>query len=655
QKYGNLEGIYDHLGEITAKRPREALSANHDQAFLSRDLAIIRRDVPLDVNLDAWRVNDYDPEPVKQLLRELEMRSLIERLPESIRRDDRSNDFSRSDQATEVATTADVLDSAALGTEYVTVQDEVALVQLAKRLQKAKAIALDTETTSENAIDADLVGISLSIKDAEAYYIPVGHRAPEQADLLTPVEVNESDFQCLTLDLVRQYLAPILADSTIAKYGHNIKFDALALAEHGMPISGIAFDTQVAAFLIEPASRQLGLKTLGFNRLGREMTEIKSLIGKGKDQITMAQVPISKAGPYACADADVTFCLVNVLTKELKAKDAWQMFTDIEMPLVPVLIAMERMGVMLDVDYLSELKVELDKRLFEIQKRIYQLVGHEFNIASTQQLGKVLFDELKLDASRVGRTKQGGYSTAAGVLEQLQGTHEAVDLVLEHRQLDKLQSTYVEALPTMVSKKDGRLHTSYNQAGAVTGRLSSSDPNLQNIPIRTEMGRRVRRAFIAPPGKKLLAADYSQVELRILAHMSQDKGLLQAFKRDEDVHKVTAATIFGVPMSEVTPAMRGIAKTTNYAIVYGISGFGLAARTELSQQEAQQFIASYFEKYPGVKKYLDDTKAMAREKGYVETLLGRRRYFPELQSRAGNYEMKRAAERMAINAPVQGT
>ncbi len=649
QKYGTLEGIYDHLSEISAKRPREALSANHAKAFLSRDLAIIRRDVPLDVNFDAWRVNDFDPETVKQLLRELEMRSLIERLPES----------SRAPTDDGRLTTGDVpegvLEGAQLGTEYVVIQDSAALMKLAKRLQRAKAIAIDTETSSQNAIDAELVGISLSTKESQAYYIPLGHRAPEQTDMLTPVEVVETDYQCLELDLVREQLAPILADPNIAKYGHNIKFDALALAEHDMPIAGIAFDTQVAAFLVEPASRQLGLKTLGFNRLGREMTEIKTLIGKGKDQITMVQVPISKAGPYACADADVTFCLVNVLTKELKAKDAWDLFNEIEMPLVPVLIAMERMGVMLDVDYLAELKLELDKRLFEIQQRIYQLIGHEFNINSTQQLGKVLFDELKLDASRVGRTKQGGYSTAAGVLEQLQGAHEAVDLVLEYRQLDKLQSTYIEALPTMVSKKDARLHTSYNQAGAVTGRLSSSDPNLQNIPIRTEMGRRVRRAFIAPPGKKLIAADYSQVELRILAHMSQDKGLLQAFKREEDVHKVTAATIFGVPLSEVTPAMRGIAKTTNYAIVYGISGFGLAARTELSQQEAQQFIASYFEKYPGVKKYLDDTKAMAREKGYVETMLGRRRYFPELQTRAGNYEMKRAAERMAINAPVQGT
>ncbi len=652
QRFHDLEGIFAHLDEIPAKRAREALAANKDKAFLSRQLATIISDAPIQIDLEACRVNDYDPEPVKAILRELEIRSLIERLPQSVRAATPAAS-AVSEETPEPP--AGVLEGLAAGTDYQIVQDEAALDRLAKRLRKAKAIALDSETSSENAMSAELVGISLAIKNGQAYYIPISHRPSAQPDLLTMAELSSDDYRCLPLDVVREQLAPILADPAIPKYGHNIKFDALVLAEHGLPVEGIKFDTLIAAFLLDPGTRQLSLKTLGFNRLGLEMTEITTLLGKGKDQITMVQVPISKAGPYACADADVTYCLVEVLTKELKEKKAWQLFNAIEMPLVPVLIAMERAGVMLDVDFLAKMKVELEKRLYEIERRIYKACGRVFNINSTQQLGKVLFEELKLDASGVSRTKAGGYSTAVAVLEQLQGTHEVVDLVLEYRQLDKLQSTYVEALPTLVSPKDGRLHTSYNQAGAVTGRVSSSEPNLQNIPIRTEIGRRVRRAFIAPPGKKLLAADYSQVELRILAHMSQDKGLLQAFQRDEDVHKSTAATIFAVPLNEVTPAMRSIAKTTNYAIVYGISGFGLAARTELSQQEAQQFIQSYFEKYPGVKKYLDDTKEMARTKGYVETLLGRRRYFPELQSRAGNFNMRLAAERMAINAPVQGT
>lgn len=656
QRYGDLEGIYAHLDEAP-KRAREALAANKDRAFLSRKLATIVCDVPVTLNLAEARAYDYDPEQVKPLLRELEIRSLIDKLPPSVREqaEDGRPQMADGEQSSAVyRPPSGELEGAELGTEYVTVQDEAALKKLAQQLKKAKAIALDTETSSQNAIEAELVGLSLATKEGQAYYIPVAHRAPAP-DLLTVNEDNADDFRNLSLDVVRAQLVPILGDPHIPKYGHNIKFDALVLEQHGIPVEGIAFDTMIAAFLIEPGSRQLSLKTLGFNRLGREMTEITSLIGKGKDQLSMANVPISRVGPYACADADVTFCLVDVLTKELKAKDAWALFTQIEMPLVPVLIAMERKGVMLDAPFLAEMKVELDARLKEIEGEIYEAAGRPFNINSTQQLGKVLFEELKLDASGTWRTKSGGYSTAVNVLEQLQGTHEVVDLILEYRQLDKLLSTYIEALPQMVSPKDGRLHTSYNQVGAVTGRVSSSDPNLQNIPIRTEIGRRIRRAFIAPRGYKLLAADYSQVELRILAHMSQDKDLLQAFKRDEDVHVATAARIFGVPMKEVTPAMRGIAKTTNYAIVYGISGFGLAARTELTQQEAQQFIQSYFEKYPGVKRYLDETKEMARTKGYVETLLGRRRYFPELQTRAGNYEMRRAAERMAINAPVQGT
>jgi DNA polymerase-1 len=701
RKFGTVEGIYAHLDEVTAKRAREALAANKDKALLSRNLAVIVRDAPLTLDLHACRVNEYDPEAVKQILRELEIRSLMDKLPQPVAGVGRRSSEAQAAESETAAESGDQSEAAVpapggmkpasfgvggeaaglspqgpkdlaastpvresgelapvaqpVALDYQTVQDDAAFKKMMTRLRKARAIAVDTETTGQNALESELVGISLSIKDGQAWYVAIGHRASEQADMLSSAESQADDFRCLSLESVRAQLAPLFADPKIAKYGHNIKFDALVLAAHGMPLEGITFDTMVGAFLADPGSRHLGLKPLAFIRLHREMQDIVSLIGKGKDQITMAQVPVGKVSPYACADADVTHCLVGVLTPELKDKNAWALFTEIEMPLVPVLVGMEQAGVLLDVEFLARMKVDLDKRLHAIESDIYRAAGREFNINSTQQLGKVLFEELKLDASGAGKTKAGGYSTAVGVLEQLQGAHEVVDMVLEYRQLDKLQSTYVETLPVLVSKKDGRLHTSYNQTGAVTGRISSSDPNLQNIPIRTELGRQVRRAFVAPPGKKLMAADYSQVELRILAHLSQDPGLLDAFERDEDVHKATAAAIFGVPLAEVTPNMRGIAKTTNYAIVYGISGFGLAARTELSMQEAQQFILSYFEKYPGVKKYLDDTKETARTKGYVETLLGRRRYFPELQSRAGNYTMRAAAERMAINAPVQGT
>ncbi|MBI3732501.1 MAG: DNA polymerase I, partial [Chloroflexi bacterium] len=515
QRFQHLEGIYEHLDEISAKRAREALAAHREQAFLSRKLATIVRDVPLTFEWRSYRLSDYDPEEVKRICRELEFRSLIDRLPVLAHPEPSTLSLSKGVEGLPEPTVA-----------YEIVQDDEALRRLAKRLQKAKAIAVDTETSSENALTADLVGISLSTRAGQATYLPVGHRAAPQAELL-PVEQPSDDYRCLSLEAVRRHLGPILADAGIPKIGHNIKFDALALAAHGLPLEGISFDTMLAAFLLDPGSRQLGLKTLGFNRLGREMTEITALIGKGKDQITMAQVPISKAAPYACADADVTFSLAEPLAEELKEKQAWPLFSEIEMPLVPVLIAMEQAGVMLDVGYLASMKVELDKRLSEIETTIYQLVGHPFNINSTQQLSKVLFEELKLDTTGVGKTSAGGYSTAVGVLEQLQGAHAVVDVILEHRQLDKLQSTYVEALPAMISPADKRLHTSYNQAGAVTGRVSSSEPNLQNIPIRTELGRRVRQAFVAPPGMKLVAADYSQVELRILAHLSQDEGLLQ--------------------------------------------------------------------------------------------------------------------------------
>ncbi|MBI5878995.1 MAG: DNA polymerase I [Chloroflexi bacterium] len=660
QKYDTLDGVYKHLDEVTPKRAKEALAANETQARLSHKLAQIVTNAPLTLDLAACRPGSYDMEAVRALFRELEFRSFLEKLPT-----EKSQTPNPKPQAVsaEEPTKGEAKDEAEMATtpgampaanDYATVRDAKTLKKVVTQLKKAKAFAIDTETTSPNAFECELVGISLSVREGQAWYIPVGHARPQQ-ELLTLDGESDDDFRNMPLDEARELLGPVFADPKIKKYGHNINFDALVLAEAGLPLDGIAYDTMVAAFLIDPGSRQLGLKALGFNRLGREMTEITTLIGKGKEQITIGAVPISQVATYACDDANVTYALVNRLTPDLKARNAWELFTTLEMPLVPVLIAMERAGVTLDTAYLAAMKDELEKRLDQIQRDIYRSVGHEFNLNSTQQLGKVLFEELQLDASGSRKTKQGGYSTAVEVLEQLRGAHAVVDLLLEYRQLDKLQSTYVEALPVLVSQKDGRLHTSYNQTGAVTGRISSSDPNLQNIPIRTELGRKVRRAFIAPKGHKLIKADYSQVELRILAHMSRDPRLLEAFQNQEDVHIATAAAIFGVPVGEVTKNMRAIAKTTNYAIVYGISAFGLAAQTDLSQKEADQFIRSYFEKYPGVKQYLDDTKEKARTIGYVETLLGRRRYFPELQSRAGNYNMRAAAERMAINAPVQGT
>jgi DNA polymerase I len=426
-----------------------------------------------------------------------------------------------------------------------------------------------------------------------------------------------------------------------------------------MEVQGLAFDTMLGESLLNPDGHNLALKNLAWARLGVEMTPLSDLIGTGKAQIAMSAVAVERVTPYAAADADMTLRLVQPLERELKAKALWRLFTDVEMPLIRVLMGMERTGIALDTAYLAELSVDMKARLGDLERQIQEIVGHAFNIASTEQLSDALFITLGLPKIGAHKTKSGRYSTAADVLETLRGQHLVIDLILEHRQLAKLKSTYIDALPLVVSPRDGRLHTSFNQTGAVTGRLSSSEPNLQNIPIRTDLGRQVRRAFIAHPGCVLLAADYSQVELRILAHVSNDPAMLDAFQRGEDIHRSTAAAIFGVPLDQVTSDMRRVAKTTNFAISYGVTGFGLARQTGLTTEEAQLFIDSYFHQYPGVRDYVDGTKARAGRDGYVETLLGRRRYFPELQSAAQGHKIahnvRLAAERMAVNAPIQGS
>jgi DNA polymerase-1 len=408
--------------------------------------------------------------------------------------------------------------------------------------------------------------------------------------------------------------------------------------------------------LLDPGGRNLGLKNLAFARLGVEMTPISDLIGSGRKQITMAEVPVRKAAPYAAADVDMTWQLAEILRPELEEKGLLDLFRQVEMPLVPVLVAMRRAGVALDVGVLREMSKTLGARLIELELEIHEAVGYAFNINSTQQLSDALFTTLGLPHTGVRKTKSGHYSTAAEVLQGLKGKHAVIDLILEQRELSKLRSTYVDALVDLVNPDTGRLHTSYNQTGTVTGRVSSSNPNLQNIPIRTEMGRQIRRAFVAQPGWKLLAADYSQVELRIMAHISQDPALLQAFSRGEDIHASTAAAILDVKLDEVSADMRRVAKGVNFGIMYGQGPFGLARQTGLSQDEATQFIRTYFSTYPQVKTYLDCTRAQARDQGYVETLLGRRRYFPELGPHsAAHINQRQAAERAAINMPIQGT
>ena len=440
----------------------------------------------------------------------------------------------------------------------------------------------------------------------------------------------------------------MLEDVSIPKLAHNGNYDMTVLGECGVAVKNLAFDTMVAAYLL--GEKSLNLKALSFSRLGIEMTPISDLIGTGAKQRSMAEVPVKEAASYACADADITGQLAGLLEPELRKQGLWQLFSEVEMPLVPVLVTMERNGVALDVELLRQMAHRLGEQLLTLEAAIYNSIGHRFNVNSPQQLGSVLFEELRLPPTK--KTKS-GYGTGAAVLEELRGVHPVIELVLDYRQLSKLKSTYIDALPTLVNPKTGRVHTSFNQTRTATGRLSSSEPNLQNIPIRGEMAKEIRESFIAPPGSYLLAGDYSQIDLRALAHLSQDPSLSIAFQQDADIHAATAAQLFSVAPTKVTPAMRRLAKTVNFGVIYGMSDYGLQQATELSRQEAAQFIAAYFEKYPGIKAYLETTKTEARRSGYVQTILGRRRYIPEIN--ASNRQVREAAERMAINMPVQGT
>ena len=437
---------------------------------------------------------------------------------------------------------------------------------------------------------------------------------------------------------------------------HHAKYDFIVLAKFGLRVAPLTFDTMLAEFIVDPSSRNMGLKNLAFARIGVEMTHIEDLIGakRGKKQISMADVAIESVAPYAAADAESTLRLLPVMQAEVKRVHGEKLLDEIDMPLTTVLADMEMTGVSLDLPFFKKMSVELTKRLTEIEKEVYASVGKAFNINSTQQLSDVLFNKLGLKADASWKTASGFYSTNAEVLESLSGQHPVVDLVLEQRELSKLKSTYVDALPLAVDEKTGRVHTSYSQIGAVTGRLSSNNPNLQNIPIRSELGRRVRNGFIADKGNVLLSVDYSQIELRIVAHMAQDAGMLAAFRAGQDIHATTAAAIYNIPLEQVTKDQRRHAKAINFGLIYGMSAFGLTRSTELTLAEAEDFVKEYFREFPGIKQYLDGIRKSAAETGYVETLLGRRRYFPALKGQM-NRNLRNREEREAINAPIQGT
>ncbi len=619
QQFGSLDEIYAHIDEVSPDKVRALLQQYREQVFRNQELARIVTSVPVTLDLDSCRVTIYDRQKVVELFRELGFAQLLSRLPQEIG----------------VMERAPVQAKVPVKGDYHIVATQDALERLLAQLTAVEEFAIDLETSSKEVMTADLVGISISLRPAEAYYIPVGHRGLSQVSQLS-------------LSMVIDHLKTVIEDPTKAKIAHNGKFDMIALAEHGIALHNLAFDTMLAAHLL--GEKALSLKALAFNRLGVEMTPIDDLIGKGTKQVSMAMVPIEQVAQYACADADITLRLKEQLEPELRNHGLWQLFSEVEMPLVPVLVAMERNGVALDLDMLREMSHSLGREMMRIEAEIYNCLGHKFNLNSSQQLSQVLYEELKLPKPR--KTKS-GYSTEASALEELKGTHPIIELVLQYRQLAKLKSTYTDAFLELINRRTGRLHTSFNQTGTVTGRLSSSEPNLQNIPVRGELGNKIRQAIIAQPGWLLVSADYSQIDLRVLAHVSQDPELIATFLRDEDVHTATASRVFNVPPEKVTPEMRRVAKTVNFGVIYGMSDYGLEQATSFTREEAARFIASYFEKYPGIKKYIEDTTRQARELGYVQTVMGRRRYIPEINS--PNRQVREAAERMAINMPVQGT
>ena len=628
-QYGTLEEVYAHLDAVSG-RFRAKLEAGRELAFMSRELGRIVTDAPVTLDLDACRLADYDREAVRDVFRQLEFRSLLNRLPAT-----------EAGGAAQQLAMFEMAEENVPSTRTVVIRDRAALQKLVDKLQNAPLIAFDTETTGTDPLQAELVGISLAVREGEGYYLPVGHQEGGQ----------------LARDLVLDALRPVFADPERHKAAHNASYDIDVLEEAGLNVAGLTWDTMIAEWLISPTGEH-GLKSVAFRRLGVEMTPITDLIGTGSGQITMAQVPIERAAPYAAADADMTLRLVPLQAPELEKANARQLFDELEMPLVPVIVAMERAGIMLDTGTLDQMAQELGASLSQLETQINDHIGVPININSTQQLSQALFDRLGLPTQGIKKTKSGHYSTAAGVLTTLKDKHPVVGLILEHREFSKLLGTYVEALPRLVNPRTGRIHTSFNQTGAVTGRISSSNPNLQNIPMRTELGRQVRRAFVAEPGWRLVAADYSQVELRVLAHMCQDPALIDAFRRDMDIHAATAAAVYGVAFDAVSPGQRSFAKRVNFGLLYGMSSFRLAQDTGMPRAEADQFVQNYFDRFPGVQKYLAEIKRQAAKRGYVETLMGRRRYFPVLQRQARGRTsavQRAAAEREAINMPIQGT
>ncbi len=613
-EFGSLEELIKNIDKVKGEAKKKMLKEQEAIARLSKELAVVDRHVPIKIDMKDLEIKEPDNAELAGLFRELEFKSLLK-----------------------IVTPQDELKS------HYELLDENGFDELVAALKEEKEFAFDFETTSEDPMKARLAGISFSFREGKACYVGVedrGHRP------------QTTDHRKLDLDFVLGKLKPLFESERIKKIGQNIKYEYIVLANHGIRLKAIAFDTMVASYLLNPSKLNHNLEDISLEYLNHKMTTpITDLIGKGKHATTMDKVELSRVCKYSCEDSDVTFRLKNILAKELSVKDLDELFYKVEIPLIEVLAAMELSGVAIDVKYLKTLSTDMEKKLNRLTKKIYELAGEEFNINSPKQLSEILFEKLKLPVIKKTKT---GFSTDEDVLTRLASKHELPETLLEYREFAKLKSTYVDSLPELINERTGRVHTSFNQTVTATGRLSSSDPNLQNIPIKTEEGRKIRKAFVSyVKGDLILSADYSQIELRILAHLSGDRALLKAFKEGLDVHIYTASLVFGVKEKDVSPEMRGMAKTVNFGIIYGMSPYGLSQSLKIDVDKAKEFIDAYFERYPEVRAYLEGVIEDAKKNGFVTTILGRRRYIPEIQS--DDMRLKGFAERIAINAPVQGS
>jgi DNA polymerase-1 len=660
QKYGTVEKVLSIADKIEKPALREKLKTGKDMALLSKYLVTIKTDVPLGVDFHTLKEKNSDTDEIAKIFNELEFRSLIKRAQQMVgsaapseleggerKAGDRKQEKEESKHAsTEIEETVDEVDYQTIATvkhSYKLVTDLSELEKIVEKLKKAELISMDTETMSTNPLLADLVGISLSVKPHEAYYVSI---ASEGGDLFSGIEGRRG----VNIKDAIKLLKPIFESAKIKKVGQNLKYDMLVLSNYGVWTQGVVFDSMVAAYVVN-ADMQNNLDALAKEYLKYKPVAIEELIGTGKNQKNMREISPEVVAEYSGEDADVALQLMDVLEKKLEKLNLLGLCEKMEFPLIDVLAAMERTGVKIDTDILGQISKELERMIENLGGEVFKLAGGEFNINSPKQLGEILFNKMKLVPTKKTKT---GFSTDVFVLEELSAQHPIAEKILDYRKLTKLKGTYVDALPTLINPRTGRVHTSFNQTVAATGRLSSSDPGLQNIPIRGEMGKEIRKAFV--PGEKgwvMVSADYSQIELRIMAHICKDEGMIEAFNKHEDIHRTTASKVFGVPPDKVTSDMRRKAKEVNFGLLYGIGPYGLKIRLRISQGEAKEVIDTYFQRFPRVREYINGTIEFARKHGYVETLLGRRRYLANINSK--NSAVRMAEERQAINMPIQGT